>query len=85
MLLQVAQGRYRDDDDLYRLANRIEWERWFSSDQTVRVDLNAIRSIYEQAGMRRAAGEDVHVDHVIPLRGKTVCGLHIAENLQIIA
>jgi putative N6-adenine-specific DNA methylase len=44
VLLQVAQGRYRDDDDLYRLANRTEWERWFSSAQTLRVDVNAIRS-----------------------------------------
>ena len=44
VLLLVAQGRYRDDDDLYRLANRTEWERWFGADLTLRVDVNAIRS-----------------------------------------
>ena len=44
VLLEVAQGRYRDDDDLYRLANRTEWERWFGVAQTLRVDVNAIRS-----------------------------------------
>jgi len=47
-------------------------------------DLDKIKEIYKEAQRRRKNGENVHVDHIIPLRGKTVCGFHIAENLQII-
>ena len=44
VLLRVAEGRYRDDDDLYRLASRCEWERWFDVRRTLRVDVSAVRS-----------------------------------------
>jgi len=46
---------------------------------------NAIESIYEECARISFMNEVPHeVDHIIPLQGKNVCGLHIAENLQII-
>jgi len=43
-----------------------------------------IDSIYEYCTALRNSGLRYEVDHVIPLQGKLVSGLHIPENLQVI-
>ena len=48
-------------------------------------DFNAIRTRYkERATMERLTGVRHDVDHVIPLCGDNVCGLHVAANLRVI-
>lgn len=48
-------------------------------------NIDAIRAVYETAArLSRETGVPHEVDHVIPLRGQTVCGLHVETNLQVL-
>jgi hypothetical protein len=48
-------------------------------------DLNAIKTEYQLAKWcSDVTGMSYHVDHIIPLNGKGVCGLHVHWNLQVL-
>lgn len=49
-------------------------------------NIEAMRAIYKEAArITKETGISHHVDHIIPLKGKTVCGLHVETNLQILS
>lgn len=47
-------------------------------------DVAAINGMYELAQVFRRIGMQMEVDHVVPLQGKTVSGLHVETNLQLL-
>lgn len=57
--------------DAYRESRVIATPAW--------ADMSAIRSVYVEA-----TAKDLHVDHIVPLKGRNVCGLHVSWNLQLL-
>ena len=48
-------------------------------------DLGKIKELYKEAQkLREETGEEWHVDHIIPLQGENISGLHVPDNLQVI-
>lgn len=48
-------------------------------------DINRIKYIYAHCQwLNKTFNCNMQVDHIVPLNGKNICGLHIHQNLQVI-
>ena len=77
---QENPGKVRADTVKRRTAKINRTPAWLSFD-----DHWIIEQAYELAALRtKLFGFAWHVDHIIPLQGKYVSGLHVPVNLQVI-
>lgn len=53
---------------------------WLTKDQLLEIKLLYLFV----AARRKITGLDLEVDHIIPLQGENVCGLHVPWNLQVL-
>jgi putative N6-adenine-specific DNA methylase len=44
VLMRLGRSPYRDEQDVYEAAFALRWPEWFGETQSIRVDVNAIRS-----------------------------------------
>jgi len=70
----IANANKRRADFVYRIP------KWLTE-----IDWQRIAEVYREAARLTAeTGIEYHVDHILPLRGKTVSGLHVPDNLRAI-
>lgn len=75
-----GKTRARRQAVLRKRRNRKATPKWLTKEQK-----QQIVDTYElMRDCRAVTGEDYHVDHIVPLRGKNICGLHVPWNLQVL-
>jgi 5-methylcytosine-specific restriction endonuclease McrA len=96
---RVWKENNKDKVVAYRKNYRKENQAYFTNKQIIREKAKLqrvpiwvddeekflIEEVYHLAKLReQATGIKWHVDHIVPLQGKTVSGLHTINNLQVI-
>ena len=70
----LARTRKRQAAKIQRLP------KWLTAD-----DIEHMQALYSVAAMiQRESGVEYHIDHISPLQGKFVSGLHVPDNLRVI-
>ena len=64
----------------YRAQKKKAMPKWLDEKQ-----ISEIRDFYWLSkDLTAVSGQEYHVDHIIPLNGEGVCGLHVPWNLQVL-
>lgn len=70
VLWKVGFGRYRGEEDIYRIAYAATWAKWFDPTDTVRVYVTAIKSPLKSLNFITLKVKDGLCDHFRAVRGE---------------
>jgi len=78
---RIARRSYYSERSMTRRTAKMgATPKWLTEEQ-----IESIRLLYWLAeDLYAISGQKYHVDHIVPLQGKNVCGLHVPWNLQIL-
>jgi hypothetical protein len=77
---KLNRAKKNADSSRRRARQKQRTPRWLSEDH-----LKEIENFFWLAkDISKVTGEDYHVDHIVPMKGKNVCGLHVPWNLQVL-
>ena len=81
------RDKVKSTKDAWRSANLHKWAAICQGSRARKLqaipawaDLSAIKDVYIEARYQQ-----LHVDHIIPLKSNIVCGLHVWDNLQLLS
>jgi len=69
VLWPLIDGPYRDEHELYAMARKVPWERWITPEQTLRVDVAAMRSPLQSLNFAALRIKDAVCDALRETRG----------------
>lgn len=84
VLIEVAEGGYRDEGDLYALASMVEWSDWITPRHTLRVDTTAQRSPLRSLNFAALRVKDAVCDRMRDEHGERPNVDTVRPDLQIV-
>ncbi len=84
VLIEVAEGPYRDETDLFTLAHEVAWSDWITPSQTLRVDTTAQRSPLKSLNFAALRVKDAVCDRMRDEHGERPNVDTVRPDLQIV-
>ena len=73
VLVEVAEGAYRDEQSLYELAGTVDWTQWITPQHTLRVDTTATRCPLRSLNFAALRIKDAVCDQLRAATGERPC------------
>jgi putative N6-adenine-specific DNA methylase len=70
VLWKIGETRYRTEEEIFKLAYATTWAKWFSSDDTIRIFVTAIKSPLKSLNFVTLRIKDGVCDHFRTVTGK---------------